>query len=93
MVYIKIALIIVINSKKDIFNEINKKCKEIFYKRIELMNQKNQLIGKQNEIFELCENDGKYPDETNINLNNIINALWEKPKLLPQLYQIQILMI
>ena len=51
MVYIKIALIIVINSKKDIFNEINKKCKEIFYKRIELMNQKNQLIGKQNEIL------------------------------------------
>ena len=80
-------MIIVIQNKEDTTNEIYKECREIFSKKIEIMNKKNEIIGKDNRQLEFCVNEGQILLDLNIYIPNVMNRLWESPKIVASIIE------
>ena len=80
-------MIIAIQNKEDTTNEIYNECREIFSKKIEIMNKKNEIIGKDNRQLEFCVNEGQILLDLNIYIPNVMNRLWESPKLLASIIE------
>ena len=45
------------------------------------MHKMNQRLGRDNRLLKICENDGEILRDLNTYIPNLMNRLWEQPKL------------
>ena len=73
--------IIVIHAKNNSKEKITEKCKEIYIEKLKVMTKLNQRLEKDTRIMELCQNEGEILRDLNTYIPNLMNRLWEQPKI------------
>ena len=73
--------IIVIHAKNNSKEKITEKCKEIYIEKLKVMTKLNQRLEKDTRIMELCQNEGEMLRDLNTYIPNLMNRLWEQPKI------------
>ena len=73
--------IIVIKTKDHIINQIDIQCREIYKKKIEIMNTTDNNLELRNKKFELEETTSDNLKDLTNYIPNLLNYLWENPKL------------
>ena len=80
-------LIIVIHAKNNSIEKITEKCKEIYIEKLKVMTKLNRRLEKDTRIMELCQNEGDILRDLNTYVPNLMNRLWEQPKLVVSVIQ------
>ena len=79
--------IIVIHAKNNSIEKITEKCKEIYIEKLKVMTKLNLRLEKDTRIMELCQNEGEILRDLNTYIPNLMNRLWEQPKLVVSVIQ------
>ena len=79
--------IIVIHAKNNSIEKITEKCKEIYIEKLKVMTKLNRRLEKDTRIMELCQNEGDILRDLNTYVPNLMNRLWEQPKLVVSVIQ------
>ena len=79
--------IIVIHAKNNSIEKITEKCKEIYIEKLKVMTKLNLRLEKDTRIMELCQNEGDILRDLNTYIPNLMNRLWEQPKLVVSVIQ------
>ena len=67
--------------------KITKKCKEIYIEKLKVMTKLNRRLEKDTRIMELCQNESDILRDLNTYIPNLMNRLWEQPKLVVSVIQ------
>ena len=51
------------------------------------MRKINQRMGNEDKLFELCEKDGEVLRDLNTYIPNLLNRLWEQPKIVVRILE------
>ena len=51
------------------------------------MNKMDKILGKENRKLELCVNEGKILHGLNTYLSDLLNELWEQPKIIASIIE------
>ena len=63
------------------------KCKNIMRDKLKIINKMNQILGKDDRILELCEDEQKFLTSLSLYILNLIRVLWEQPKLVAEIIE------
>ena len=75
------------NDKINIMEKLNNQCKEIFRDKLNIMNTRNNISGKENIILELCEKDYLGLSQLCDYIPDLLNGLWEHPKIVASIIE------